>query len=603
MASAELLALLGKHLILTGLPLAAAMLFAARLGVRQVPVLLAIGLVASGVVGLLGFWTFYATRLVGESYSYFVLLGAAGLAAWSLYGGRIERQLLWRLATPLALWALGSAFVLYLGFVHGGSDQPLVAAMTRFSHPLPGDNYLPLYFAEYFFQHGHNGTPPDYASFLSSDRPPLQVGYALSQWRFGWSGSQLDYQVLGVMLQQLWIVGLWALLLAARVGWVTRGLAMVVVLVSDLAIVNGFFVWPKLLPAAMLLAVAALVLTPLWQEIRRSLWGAALVAALCGLAMLGHGSSVFGVIPLLAIAAFRGLPNWRWLGVAALVGIVLMGSWAQYQKYGDPPGNRLTKWSLAGFTGIDDRSTTEAIIDAYSEAGLGGAIDNKVQNFVTMAGGRPAYDHIRLALDSGKPSELVRAIRINNFFYLLPSLGLLLLAPFAMAVGYRRGRRNPAEWKLALLCFLTLGLGALAWGLLLFGNAEDRTILHVSSYLLPLIGLVGGVVGLRATFPRFALYYVGASAVLSLAVYAPVLDPLPGSSYSPAAIVLCGLALAAFVVVALLGAELRPPGGAGAGAGPWPRRDTTSSAAGPGTDADSRTDRPPRPSPSARPSG
>jgi hypothetical protein len=540
--------------------------------------------------------------LIGETFSYFVLIGAAGLTAWALYGGQLERGLLRRLATPLVLWALGSAFLLYLGFVHGGNDQPLLTAMTRFSHPLPGDNYLPLYFAEYFFQNGHHGTPPDYASFLSSDRPPLQVGYSLSQWKFGWDSSQLDYQVLGVLLQQLWIVGLWALLLAARVGRVTRGLAMITVLLSDLAIVNGFFVWPKLLPAAMLLAVAALVLTPLWPTLRRSLWGAALVAALCALAMLGHGSSVFGVIPLLAIAAFRGLPKWRWLGVAALVGIVLMGSWSQYQKHGDPPGNRLTKWSLAGFVGIDDRSTTEAILDAYGEVGLGGAIHNKGQNFVTMSGGTMATDNIRAALDSGDLATMVRTVRANNFFYLLPSFGLLLLAPFVMAAARGRGRRNPAEWSLALSCFLALALGAIAWGLLLFGNGEDRTILHVSSYLLPLLGLVGGVVGLRATFPRFALYYVGASAALSLALYAPVLDPLPESSYSVVAIFVLVLALAAFVVVALRGDDLRlPGGGAGADDGRAPRRDTTSSAESPGPGLDSRTGQPPRPAPSGRP--
>lgn len=573
MVNGELLLLLAKHFLLTGLPLVAAMLLAARLGVRQVPVLLAIGLVASGVLGLLGFWAYYGTHTLGESFSYFILIGSVGLVAWLLYDGGLEPGLLGRLATPLALWGLGSAFILFLGFVHGGNDQPLVTAMTRFSHPLPGDNYLPLYFAEYFFQHGHHGTPPDYASFLSSDRPPLQIGYALSQWPFGWDSSQLDYQVLGVLLQQLWILGLWALLLAAKVGRVTRGLAMIVVLVSDLAIVNGFFVWPKLLPAAMLLAVAALVLTPLWPSLRRSLWAAALVAGLCAVAMLGHGSSVFGVIPLLAIAAFRGLPGWRWLGVAALVGIVLLGSWSQYQKYGDPPGNRLTKWSLAGVVGIDDRSTTEAVLDAYGEAGLGGAIHNKAENFATMSGGKMAVDTIHAALDSGKPSDLARAVRVTNFFYLLPSLGLLLLTPLLMMVGRRRGRRNPAEWRLALYCYLALALGAVAWGLLLFGNGEDRTILHVSSYVLPLLGLVAGVVGLRATFPRFALYYVGLSAALSLALYAPVLDPLPGSSYSAVAILIFVLALAGYVVVALR--DLRPPGAAGAGDGLAPRPDTT----------------------------
>jgi hypothetical protein len=553
MVTAKLILLLGKHLALTGLPLSAAMLFAARRGVRQVPVLLAIGLAASGIIGLLGFWTYYGSRLTGETFSYFVLIGSAALAGWSLYGRQLDLSLLRRLATPLALWGLGSAFLLFLGFVHGGSNMPLLTPMTRFSHELPGDNYLPLYFAEYFFQHGHHGVPPDYASFLSSDRPPLQIGYALSQHPFGWDASQLDYQILGMLLQQLWIVGLWALLLAARVGRVTRALAMVVVLVSDLTIVNGFFVWPKLLPAAMLLAVGALVMTPLWPTMRRCLWGAALLASLCAVALLGHGSSVFGVIPLLAIAAWRGLPTWRWLGVALAVGIVMMGSWSEYQKHGDPPGNRLTKWSLAGVVGIDGRSTTEATLDSYGEAGVDGAIHNKAENFATMSGGTMAADNVSNALDTGKLSELVRAIRANSFFYLLPSIGLLLLGPFAMAFARRRGRRNPAEWKLALRSFFVFGLGAIIWGLLLFGNGEDRTLLHVSSYLLPLLGMVGAVAALRATFPRFAIYYLGLSAALSLGVYAPVLDPLPGTAYSASAIVIAALALAAFVVVALRG--------------------------------------------------
>jgi len=554
MDSSDTLLLLAKHLILTGLPLAAAILFAARRGVRQVPVLLGIGLAASGVVGLLGFWSYYGNRLTGETFSYFVLIGSAGLAGWSLYGGHLDRALLRRLATPLALWALGSAFLLFLGFVHGGAEpEPLLTAMTRFSHQLPGDNYLPLYFAEYFFQHGHHGVPPDYASFLASDRPPLQIGYALSQRQFGWSADQLDYQVLGVVLQQLWIVGLWALLVAARVGRLTRALAMVAVLVSDVAIVNGFFVWPKLLPAAMLLAAAALVMTPLWTRLRHNLWAAALVATLCALAMLGHGSSAFGVIPLVLVAAYRGLPSWRWIGVAAAVGIVLMGSWSAYQKYGDPPGNRLTKWTLAGVVEIDSRGTREAIFDAYGEAGIGGTLHNKAENFATMSGGTMAPDAIRAAFESGSLGEIVRNFRIVNFFFLLPSLGLFLLAPFAMAVARRRGRRNPAEWSFALTCFAVFSIGAIVWGLLVFGNGPDRTLFHIGSYLLPILAIAGAIAGLRATFPRFALYYVGLASVLSLALYAPSLDPPPGSYYLPVAIVVVVAALAGYVAVALLG--------------------------------------------------
>ena len=193
---------------------------------------------------------------------------------------------------------LGSVFLVFLGFMHGGINAPVGMASTRFSGQLPDDNDIPQFFAEWFFIHGHHGPPPIYPpDWLASDRPPLQVGYVLSQRAFGWDHNGLNYQVLGVVLQQLWIVGLWALLVAARVGRVTRALAMLTVLVSDVAIVNGFFVWPKMLPTAMLLAAAALILTPLWSELRKRLLGAALIAALFALAMLGHGSSVFAILP------------------------------------------------------------------------------------------------------------------------------------------------------------------------------------------------------------------------------------------------------------------------------------------------------------------
>jgi hypothetical protein len=548
----ELLLLLAEHWILTALPGVAAALFVARRGVRQVPVLLAILLAASGLAGLLGFWAFYGDKVIGETFAYFVLFGSLGLAGWSLYGGHLERALLRRLAIPLGLWALGSAFIVFLGFVHGGTAEPLVVATTRFSHPLPGDNFLPLYFAEYFFQHGHRGTPPDYASFLSSDRPPLQIGYTLAQRPFGWDKTGMHYQVLGVVLQQMWIVGLWALLLAARVGRVTRALATIAVLVSGLAIVNGFFVWPKLLPAAMLLAAAALVMTPLWRQLRRNLWAAALVAILCALAMLGHGSSAFGIVPLAAVAAYRGLPSWRWLGVAAAVGIVLMGSWSAYQKYADPPGDRLTKWTLAGVVDIDHRGATEAILDAYGEAGLGGTLHNKAENFATMSGGTMTTIAIETAVENGDLSEIARTLRVVSFFYLLPAIGLMLLAPFVMAAGRLRRRRESREWSFALTSFVVFGVGAVFWGLVVFGNGVDRTLLHICSYLLPILGIVGAIAGLRAVLPRFALGYVSVASALSLALYAPSLDPPAGTSYSAVGVIAAALALAGFVAVALL---------------------------------------------------
>lgn len=552
MEQGGLLLLLLLHLVLTGLPAAAAALCAARRGLRSLPVLLAIALAASGAVGQLSFWAYFGGQTLGQTFSFFVVFGAVLLCGWSLWGGRLDRSLLIGLATPAALWALGSAFLTFFGFLHGGADQPLATAASRFYNALPSDNYIPQYFSEWFYMHGHYGTPPIFPpDWLASDRPPLQVGYVMSQRPFGWDSSGLHYQLIGLVLQQLWIVGLWALLLAARVRPLTRGLAMVTVLVSDLALVNGFFVWPKLLPAALLLAVAALVMTPLWRELRGSLWGAALVAALCGLAMMGHGSSVFGVIPLAAVAIYRGVPSWRWIGVAAVVGIVVMAPWSAYQKYGDPPGNRLTKQTLAGVSGIDDRGTVEAILDEYGKAGLGGALHDKGENVAFVAGGSEAWKLLEEGFDEGGLGAIVRAVRAVLFLHLLPSLGLLLGAPLAMALWRRASRRNRADWDFAVVAFAIFLVGVIAWVLIVFGGNGMRTAIHHGSYLLPILGISGAVAGLRAVAPRFSLYYVGFAALLGLAVCVPAYELPLGTSYSALAALLAAVSLTGFVAVAL----------------------------------------------------
>jgi hypothetical protein len=536
--------------VLTGLPGVAAVLFAMRRGVRQVPVLLAIWLVGSGVVGLLGFWATYAGTDVGKAYAYLAFSGSLLLSAWSAWRAGLDRDILARLAVPLGLWALGSAFILFLGFLHGGTfPVPLGMSSMRFVH-LPTDDEIPKFFIDWFAAHGHHGAPPLFSGdWMFSDRPPLQVGYGLYQRPFHTDLTGLDYQVLGVVLQQLWIVGLWAVLEAIGCSRRTRGLAMVAVLLSALGIVNGFYVWPKMLPAAFLLGVAALVLSPLWDDLRRSLPAAALIAALCGLAMMGHGSSIFGFVPLAIVAAWRGLPNWRWIGVAVLVGIVVMAPWSAYQKWGDPPGNRLTKWTLAGDIEVDSMSTGEAIRKAYAEVGFDGATELKWDNFKEMIGYEATQGFVD-GISDRNLTENVADLRELLFLSLLPSFGLLLLSPIAMLVFYRRRDRAGPEFGFALRTFAVLAIGAVIWGLVVFGGVNDTTTVHIFSYALPILAMAGAVAGLRAVLPRFATAWVSLSAVLSLALYVPALDPFRRTSYSPLAAVLAALALAGFAVVA-----------------------------------------------------
>lgn len=578
MTNPELLGLLIVHLVLLALPGVAATLLAARLGATRIPVLLGLGMAATGAGAMLAFWLYYADPVAGKIWGYVLVLGSAAALAATLWRWRPPRELALGLATPLALWALGTLFLVFLGFLHGGGESGIVMSGTRFSGQLASDNDIPHYFAEWFFFNGHHGNVPLYPpDWLSSDRPPLQIGYVLTQRGFGWDPiPSFNYQLLCVGLQQLWIVGLWALLSAARVGRVTRGIAMITILASDVAIVNGFFVWPKMLPAAMVLAAAALVLTPIWDEGRRDWRLGALVGALLALAMLGHGSSIFAVIPIAIVAAVRGIPSWTWLGAAVAVALVFYAPWSAYQKYGDPPGNHLNKWMLAGRTGVsgefpsvtretpdgltdltaryEDEGTLKAIRTGYGEVGLGGALHLKAENFVEMAGGGPAVTQLREAVEAignGKPGLAVAHVRSVLFFNLLPSLGLLLLAPLIMFAFRRRPKHAPAEWRLSLVLYFLFAVGAVSWGLILFGREPSRAVIHAGTYVIPVVGLVAGVLGLRALFPRFGTWYSLIAASLMLFLYVPSLTPPAGSSYSAAAAILAMVGLAGFCVLAV----------------------------------------------------
>jgi hypothetical protein len=551
-ANAELLLLLAGHLLLTALPGTLAIVLAMRRGLASVPLLLGLGLAASGAAAMVSFWAFYASPTLGKAVSVAIVAISVVAIAWAARRG-LDRDVLRELATPAALWAFGSAFVLFFGFFHGGTAEPLLTATSRFSHTLPTDNEIPKFFADWFYFHGHHGKPPLFADWLASDRPPLQIGYVLAQRPFGWDGSGLHYEAIGIVVQQLWIVGMWAVLLAARIRPLARGLAIVAAMVSDIAIVHGFFVWPKLIAAAFLLAALAIVLGREWDGLRRSAGAAALFAALGALAMLAHGSSAFFLLPLLLFAALRGLPSRRRLGVAALVGVALLAPWSAYQHYGDPPGNRLVKWQLGGSLAIDDRGALETIVDGYREAGLGGALQNKWENVRQIVGFGETRSAVDGAVDeffSGNPGKAAAALRLPRFYALLPLLGVFLLAPVAMALARARGRPEGPEWRFALASLGLCVAACVAWALLMFGGPDSTTMIHVGSLAVPLLAICGCVAGAYACRPRLAIGLVAVNAIAVLLLYAPSLSPPVGTSYSPPAGLLAVAGLAGFCLVA-----------------------------------------------------
>jgi hypothetical protein len=557
-----LLAYAVLHLALTVAPGVACVSVAVRRECRDTPALLAVGIAGVGAAAVLAFWAYFADPTIGDVCAYAIPLASVLVVVACRRGYRTEddpgtgrdsgRDAVRGLLAPLALWVFAVLFLLYLGFLHGGESAPLQMSANRFSHLLPTDNVLPFFFSNAIYLHAHSGPFPHFADWLSSDRPPLQMGFILAQRTFAWDTTGLHYEVLGVALQQLWVVGLWAFLCAARVQSRTRALVVVAVLLSDTAIVNGFYVWPKMVGAAFLFAAAALVLTDAWSSARYRVTTGALVGVLLALAMLTHGTSVFGVIPLAVLALVRGAPSWRWLAAAGAAALALYAPWLLYQRYVDPPGNRLVKYQLAGVQPVDGRGALETIVDAYEQAGWHGTLDKKIDNYVTMAGGHHVLTQSADAVDdffSGRFEAAVRNIRKMRFFGLLPAVGVFLVAPFVMLAMRKRERRAACDWVFALTCFAYVVIGAAIWGLLIFGPPTPAVI-HVGSLALPVLLLAGCVAGLANALPRLTIAFVAVHGVFALVLYGPAFDPLPGTHYSVPAALLGAGSLAAFVLIA-----------------------------------------------------
>lgn len=539
-----------EELLLIALPGVAAAMFAASRGMRSQPLLLGVALVATGAAAMIVFWGFYLTPEVGKTLTFLIEIGSAAGAVAVWFGGK-GREAMRELAVPLGLWILASFFVVYLGFLHGSTPEPIDFASHRFNSGLPTDNILPADFASWFYVHGHHGPPPPFGDWLSSDRPPLQIGYVLAVRPFGWDGSLLHYELMGVALQMLWVPGLWALLRATGLDRRARALAMVAVMVSDIAIIHGFYVWPKLIGAGFTLAAAAMIFAPQWKQWARQPWTGALFAALVALAMLCHGSSIFLVVPVVVFAFIRALPTWRWIGYAVLAAIVFYAPWQAYQHWGDPPGNRLVKWQIGGSEAIDNRGILQTIVDEYRREGLGGDLGNKWQNIQAIVG----VGEIRAALNGSDTPEaaggvrrLVEHIRFVRFFGLLPLIGFLLLGPLAMAFRAaidRGGTRGP-ERRFAITGGILTVVACLFWALLMFGNSAAEAVVHQGALAVPVLAFAVCVAAAYAANRWFALGLVAFNAVFVLCLYVPVLKPPEGSAYSAVAILVAALALAGF---------------------------------------------------------
>jgi hypothetical protein len=522
-----------SHFGLMLLPCFSACAFVIWKGARDIVVVGVVALVAIGALGYLAFWLWFFEPQLGRIFSLCLPIAAALFLIWIV--PRFDaagRSTLKALLAPVGLIGAAALLVLSTGFVFGGLETPFNTAGARFSHLLPADNILPYLFAE-GIRTGHVPKPLS-GDWLSSDRPPLQTGIVLSQSVYLSHPRWLQYTVISVILQSLWIFALWLFLAAFDLDSRAIGLALTVCILSGFVFLNSFYVWPKLLAGAYMLGFSGILLAGRFMPVLRETTLLPLFAgALAALGLLAHGGSVFAVFGIiLTLFSLR-----RRIGIRALllIGITcfcLYLPWMLYQKLYDPPGDRLLKLHLAGVANVDSRPLVQVFTSAYKSLGFHEFLKNKLANVHAVADHQTEYwlgifQLLRQMAHSGPNTAALLAqtsgaLRGLCFFFFVPNLGFLVLGPVSLVLGIHQRYRS-REWKTAAILWLYIALTATIWCLVMF--IPGMTVIHTSTYAMILLAFAGSILALWAVSPWLAVLVGSLQIEINVLLFVSFLKP------------------------------------------------------------------------------
>lgn len=465
----------------------------ALLSRRSLPLASRFGVIlaASGIAAYLDFWAWVASPTLGHVVAIAFLLASAAVIAIARPTVLLDDPELRKPFGILLLVVLAYLGLAYsqggFGGVHwakGGTAGNTTLAMA-YRYWLAPDNTLPLLFAQRLASHGSLtvpilGTGPN--AWHTSDRPPLQTGFVLMMFPF--SGLKVfAYQLIGTVLQALWIPSLWILLRSRGVGAVRVLVVVLCTAATGAIFLNTVYVWPKMLAGAFALAALAVLLE------QGSL---AIVVALALLALLSHGGVAFSLLALLPLM-WRLRPNRAQVGWAVATAAALYVPWAAYQHFIDPPGNRLLKYQLAGIIVADRHSFLHDLVRQYLNHPLHSFLLNKLFNIQVLA----VIPSIWRTAPSGWAGFLA-AVRGSEVTSLVVAGGLLWLSLVGLASPAVRRSLRPLRPVFAFLL-----LTVVCWVIVEFGGSNAATVIHQGSYAALVLAVA--LPALMATYlPRVA---------------------------------------------------------------------------------------------------
>ena len=185
---------------------------------------------------------------------------------------------------------------------------------------------------------------------------------------------------------------------------------------------------------------------------------------------------------------------------------MLLLPWSAYQKFYDPPGDRLIKMHLGGIVPLDPRPAIPAIIDAYANAPLGGYRQQDIQR--PYGGRRIARAWIRR---HGRADRPLDRWRVREREGVTAALGVATSG--GRLLWWWRANVTPRDAAMRRNAGALLGLAAISaalWCLFMFGPGATVTTHEAYAVELALFVVLGAAIA--------ELRFSVSAAVLALAV-------------------------------------------------------------------------------------
>ena len=477
---------------------------------------LILGITISSFIGYATFWLYFLNHTIGQIVSSVILLTAVGCLV-RLYQKKTFIQSIKSvdLLFPLLIMFVTGLFYVSVLYAWPLGELPEILAQVRFfGYSFPPDNIIPKLFADKLYV----GSDPRHliGDWLSSDRPPLQSGLMLVQRPF-MDLTRLElglhYQLLATIIQCSWVPAMWALCRTVNLSGQRIALVMGFSIFSGFFLFNSVFVWPKLIAGALTIFAFTLILQSIRTSQVLSTIEVILAAAAAALGMMAHGGVIF-TLPAIALITLwrRYFPGFRRVLIGCTIFALLLAPWTAYQKFYEPPGNRLVKWHLGGVVNVDNRPALRTIIDSYSSLTVPQIINNKWENVKVLLGNVSSFttDH--------------ETRRVVEFSWILKGLGILnigwlILIPILLV----KRLRSLLEIKLIMVSFGVSLISLIFWILVMFGPAT--TVIHHGSYATMIL-LFTGLAALIARLPAFLSYFLLAFQIVVFAVTWILTTPL-----------------------------------------------------------------------------